>query len=204
VLTAAHLERWHYPHPDAAARRLASLVRTGHVRTVRPRYRGRTVYLAMPAGARRAGLGLRAAPLHPALVPHQLGVADLAAALLPLYPGARWIAERELAQEAVKARRLPQQSGRARRPTGRHHLPDGAVALAGVRVAVELELTPKPPAAYRRILGWYGAAAYARVVWFSPSAALRRRLAGLIAEEQIEDLAFVQPLPPGVVVDDWG
>ena len=78
------------------------------------------------------------------------------------------------------------------------------MALAGARVAVELELTPKPPAAYRRILGWYGAAGYARVVWFSPSPALRRRLAGLIAEEQIDDLATVQPLPPGVTVDDWG
>jgi hypothetical protein len=204
VLAAGHLGRWHYPGPGAAAARLAALVRAGYVLSVRPHYRGRTVYLATPAGARRSGTGLRAAHLRPALVPHQLGVADLAAALLPLYSGARWIAERELSQEAARARRLPQQAGRGVRPTGRHHLPDGAVALGTLRVAIELELTPKKPESYRRILGWYGAAPYARVVWLCPSATLRRRLARLIAEEQLDDVATVQPLPPGVDAGAWG
>jgi hypothetical protein len=162
------------------------------------------VYLATSAGARASGLGLRAVPLSPALVPHQLGVADLAAALIPLYPGSCWVTERELGREAAQARRLPQQAGRGARPAGRHHLPDGAVVLDGVRVAVELELTPKKPEAYRRILRWYATAGYVRVVWFCPAAALRRRLGRLIAGEQADDVATVEPLPEGTAVDAWG
>jgi hypothetical protein len=75
----------------------------------------------------------------------------------------------------------------------------------GGAVAVELELTAKPPGEYARILRWYGGAlAYERVAWFVATEALRGRLAELIARERPDDFMAVAPLPAGVRVRAWG
>ncbi len=202
VLTAGHLGRLHFPGEDAAVARLEELARAGHVRVQPPIYGGRVVYLATRAGARRSGAGLGPANFISWLVPHQLAVADVAIALLPLYPGARWITERELRRDALRARHRPAPGHTA---AGGSHPPDGALALPGVFVAIEVELTSKDGVEYTRILRWYaGALHISRVVWFCPSAALRRRLSVLVRKEGLDDLVWVQPLPPGVEVGPWG
>jgi hypothetical protein len=171
---------------------------------MRPWYRGPGVYVATPAGARLAAVGLPAAPYRPTRLAHHLAVADLADALLAAHPGARWVCERELRRDGLAAVRD--------RPAGRlldgaPHAPDGLLLLPGPgggAVAVELERTAKPPAEYARILRWYsGALAYERVAWFVATEALRRRLHDLIARERLDDFMEVAPLPAGVRVPAW-
>lgn len=186
----------------AAQARMEVLARAGYVDVRRPIYGGRVVYRATSSGARHSGTGFEPANLALSLITHHLTVADVALALLPLYPGARWITERELRREALRARRSPLPG---HREPGGSHPPDGALVLPGVFVAIEVELTPKVGGEYTRILRWYaGALHVSRVVWFCPRAALRERLSVLIRKEGLQDLVWVQPLPPGARADPWG
>jgi hypothetical protein len=166
------------------------------VQVVRPLYRGSAVYLATPAGARLADVGLPALRPSPRLIPHQLAVAGVAAFFLRVCPGAEWITERELLGSAQQLQYLRQGDG---------HPPDGALSLRGARLAIEVELTPKGSARYRHIIRWYaGALHFAGVIWLSPHAALRRRLIAGIQKEGLEDFVAVLPLPPGVAGGAWG
>jgi hypothetical protein len=206
VLAAEHLGPGPYPGPAVAAGRLAVLARAGYVRVERPSYRGRIAYLVTAAGARAGGTGLPAPRFTPALVRHHFAVADLATLLLRLYPGAHWLTERELRHQTDRPRRAGRHrlAGPGPLPDAGHP-PDGLVVLGALRVAVEVELTPKTAASYRRILRWYaGALDVRRVVWFCHGQALCRRLAALIQEEGVADFVAVRPLPAEVDAGSWG
>jgi hypothetical protein len=90
---------------------------------------------------------------------------------------------------------------RGRRPCRVRSAPGGPVG----GVAIELERSAKKQAEYERICRWYaGASDYRLVVWFVATDALQRRLAEVIADERLDDLMSVQPVPVGVNVEQWG
>jgi hypothetical protein len=203
-LTVEQVARRHFRARNTAANRLAQLAGAGYVRVERPRYRGPAVYLTTGLGARLADVGLPAARFSPAATPHRLAVADLAEALLAGRPGAQWIAERELRRDGMRTVR---DRRRGQLLSGTPHAPDGVLLLPGGPpggIAIELERSAKKQAEYERILRWYGAADYHRVVWFCATEALRRRLEELVSDERMGDFVSVQLAPAGVSVEQWG
>ncbi|MGQ9512647.1 hypothetical protein [Thermodesulfitimonas sp.] len=78
---------------------------------------------------------------------HDLTVADVAVALLRLYPGSSWVTERELRRKA----------GQGFGSIGaREHVPDGVLLLPdGKKIAVEVETSRKPRRRTERILRYY-------------------------------------------------
>jgi hypothetical protein len=176
---------------------MSELASAGLVRAERPSFRGRAGYLATPAGARLADVGLPAARASLLLLPHRLAVVDLADALLASHPGATWTTERELrrgSMATVRDRR------RGRLLAGTPHVPDGLLTLpSGPAIAVELELSGKTTEEYGRILRWYGAALdYRRVWWFCATPALARKIADVVERERLGDFVSVETLPAGI------
>lgn len=197
TMTVEQVARRHFGSVKRAANRLGELVAAGLVRVERPAFRGRAAYLATPAGARLADVGLPAARASLLLLPHRLGVVDLADALLARYPGAGWTTERELRQgsmDTVRDRR------RGQVLAGTPHVPDGVLTAPGGPaggIAIELELSGKNTDEYARILRWYGGALdYRRVWWFCATSALQRKIADLVDRERMSDFIAVAGLPP--------
>ncbi|HEX2037585.1 MAG TPA: hypothetical protein VHS99_25695, partial [Chloroflexota bacterium] len=153
----------------------------------------------------RAGTALPAPRFTPLTLTHHLAVADLAEALLRHYPGARWITERELRRDTLRHPPRPTSHHSTGHLEGSGHVPDGVLIWHDHHVAVELELTPKGPESYARILRWYAAAlAYRRVVWFCADPALLRRLSAILERERVADFIAVKPLPAGLTLTTWG
>jgi hypothetical protein len=211
-LTVTQVQQRHFGALRTAANRLAALARGGYVRLRRPWYTGPGVYTATTLGARVAGLGLPTPRFSRHSIGHHLVVADVADALLRAYPGAAWTPERELRSAAMGKVR----ERRGRLVDGVEHVPDGLLTLpfAGstpsvvtgpaVSIAVEVELSAKGWAAWRRILGWYRRTLrYERVAWFCATGAIGQRLDTLIREEQLDDCMSVHALPAGVAVPRW-
>jgi hypothetical protein len=217
ALTADQVARRHFGSVHTAYHRLGALAGAGYLALHRPWYRGPGVYLATPAGARLAAVGLPAPRYRPMALAHHLAVADVGARLTRAYAGSRWVCERELRRAAMAAVR-DRRGGRL--VDGVPHVPDGVLVLPsapsapspsaagaanGARVAVEVELTRKGDAEYARILRWYGAElGYQRVVWLCAGEPVRRRLAELIRREQVDDFMTVEPLPAAIAVASWG
>ena len=199
ALTAEQVARRRFTAQRTAANRLAELAGAGYVRLERPWYRGPGVYVATPAGARLADVGLPAPPFRALRLRHQLVVADLAELLLRKYAaveGIAWLCERELHQAAMATVRAG--SG-GRLLAGVPHVPDGVLATPSSRWAVEVELSGKRTAEYERIFRWYaGEHGYRRVAWYTAAAPLRRRLERLVARERLDDFMSVLPLPAEV------
>jgi hypothetical protein len=90
-------------------------------------------------------------------LPHNLAVADVAAALLERYPGSEWITERELRREA----------GQKFGVGANVHVPDGVLVLANrEKIAVEYENTTKAKATLNKILRDYLRKSEYYEVWF--------------------------------------
>lgn len=96
-------------------------------------------------------------PVRLQTLPHNLAVADIAAALLEKYPGSSWVTERELRREAGQ-----------RFGVGLNiHVPDGVLVLAeGKKIAIECENTAKAKATLGKILRDYLRRSEYKEVWF--------------------------------------
>ena len=128
---------------------------------------------------------------------HDLAVVDLSEQILAQNKGI-WLTERELRRDA--AREL-QATGMAQKQLVPPRSPDGMLVLAdGRRVAIELDLTGKTSAVYRKILSAYvGKGGVSAVWWFSPSPAVQARIAELVRESNLGDFFKVYPWnPPGL------
>lgn len=173
VLTAAQLRREHFPTGVVATvvNRLCKLRAAGYVTRATLGYGQGAVWVLTPKGAVSSETGLPAPRGTAASWPaqwyrHHLTVADVAAALLAkaatVGVGATWQTEAEWCRE-----QRPWPVGSSR--------PDGVLSLTaedGVehRLAVEVELHPKPDRAYAAKLRWYrqqlAAGAFERVRWY--------------------------------------
>ena len=207
ALTVEQLARRHFGAEPTAYHRLTSLARAGLVVLHRPFYRGPGVYLVTPVGARASGLDLPAPRYRPQAMRHHLAVADVTHTLLTKYAkvsGIGWTCERELRRASMATVR-DGRTGNGRLTAGVPHVPDGVLATPSARWAVEVELSKKIDAEYRRILRWYATQqGYRRVVWYGSEERIRRRLGELIARERLDDLMSVLPLPDGVTLREWG
>ena len=172
VLTTEQLRRRHFPDGvvSTARNRLGQLRGAGYVTRATLGYGQGAVWLLTPKGAAVSGTALAAprgtASSWPAQwYRHHLTVADVAEALLakaaPVAP-ARWITEAEWCRD-----RRPWPTGSQR--------PDGVLCLTAPegtehRLAVEVELHPKPARAYAAKLRWYrdrlAGGEYQRVRWY--------------------------------------
>ena len=96
-------------------------------------------------------------PIRLQTLPHNLAVADIAAALLERHPGSKWTTERELRREAG------QKFG-----VGLNiHIPDGVLILNNNKeIAVEVELTAKTKATLSKVLREYLRKSEYCEVWF--------------------------------------
>jgi len=128
---------------------------------------------------------------------HDLAVVDLSEQILARNKGT-WLTERELRRDA--AREL-QEAGMGQKQLVPPRSPDGMLVFTtGQRVAIELDLTGKTSAVYRRILAAYiGKGGVAAVWWFSPSPAVQARIAELARESNVGDFFKVYRWePPGL------
>ena len=95
-------------------------------------------------------------PIRLQTLPHNLAVADIAAALLEKHPGSGWITERELRRKAG------QQFGIGLNV----HVPDGVLVLGEKKIAVEFENTTKAKATLSKVLRSYLRESQYQEVWF--------------------------------------
>jgi hypothetical protein len=203
ALTIDQLTRHHFRSTSGCSQRMAKLRGYGYVAGTRIFYRGGTAFVATPRGARLADLGLRPGRLVPETAAHQLAVIDLADWCLGQDPTATWTTERELRHDAGQAW-LDEQEQPSLLTSGLPHMPDGLLSDASGQVAIELELSAKPPLAYQRIFRWYaGATEYDRVRWFVRSDRLRQRLTGLVRRHGLEEVMACEPLPAMVQLPIW-
>jgi hypothetical protein len=201
ALTIEQIARRHFGAKITAYKRLERLADGGYVKLLRWWVRGAGVYVATPLGARAIGWPPTAARVEVGSLPHDLGVVDLAEWLLQRYAGATWRTERELRQEALEAVRGERRGWVL---TGYGHVPDGALVRGKVRIAIELELTPKRSKRYEDILtGYASSLAYRQVWWFVGPEALRARIERLVEHLQLGDLVQVRGVPEAVHVARW-
>lgn len=142
-----------------AYRRLQRLVQDGYLRRKRVLADLPRVYLLTHRGVDASGTDFgRVRNVRLQTLEHDLTVADVAVALLRLYPGSSWVTEREL-----------------RRKTGqgfgiigtREHVPDGVLLLrGGDKIAVEVETSRKPRRRTERILRYYLRRSDYIAVWY--------------------------------------
>jgi DNA-binding MarR family transcriptional regulator len=167
-----------------AGRRLRALEVAGLLRRDRVLTGSPAIVRATAAGARRAGCDLPPASLDLARVRHSLALVDLSEELLAAHPGSTWTAERELRRDRMRAARAGQMWQRRRR------VPDGLLHLdGGLRVAVELDLTPKRSARLDTLAGAYAVDREVDTVWwYLPSDTAASRMRALVAERGLEHL----------------
>ena len=183
---------------NATSARLQRLRRRGLIDKQPPWLRDVDVYAATRQGARLARVGLREITVSLIHLRHNLAVFDLAECLLAQHPDATWHTEREL-DRASRHRTLDY------RPEHSHR-PDGLLVLRGQRIAIELELTPKPWDAYSRICCWYAEQIEVDGVWwFVGQPRIETLLRSALDRHALgPDLRVeIKPLPPEVEVRPW-
>lgn len=200
VCTPDQITRRFFTSQWAAYRRLRKLEAMRLIARQRTWWQQPSVLTPTSLGTTLAQIDLPPVPkLVLARLEHDLALVDLSEQLLARIEGTSWLTERELRRDA--ARQL-QASGMGQRRVMPPRSPDGMLLSPDGRRAIELDLTPKTSAVYRRILAAYvGMDGIAGVWWFSPSAALIARLSELIRESRLEDRFTVYPWNPPQVSD---
>ena len=191
VCTGEQLGQRFFGGSSAVWRRLRVLERVGLVVRQRTWWQGPRVVLATPVGAHLGGVDLAAAHLNLPELEHALSVVDLSETLLRTNHGAKWVTERELRRDAIRAHRADGMEARA----SRIRTADGMLVRGKEQIAVELDLTPKRTEVYEQLLRAYaGRAGITAVWWYARGAALCRRIADLVSKFQLG--SFVR-------VDQW-
>jgi hypothetical protein len=144
--------------------------------------------------ARLPGLHPRTA--HASHLAHDVALVDLADQLTTHHPRLRFLAEDEvrgfLDQVAPPPRRF------AGDP---HHRPDGLLLEGDLRIAIELEHSPKYSGRYARISAWYVREwRVHRVRWYIDQPRILQRLREVNEQHGFDrDMRIeLQPFPPGV------
>ncbi|GAB4273567.1 replication-relaxation family protein [Thermincola ferriacetica] len=167
--TVRHVMKAFEMNEKAAYRRLAALVGEGYLR-YKKIFVGRPgIYWLTQDGADLAGDELP--PLRKiqfSTLNHDLAVIDISLALQKRF-GGEWTTERELLRAA---------GGKKIGQPGFQHVPDGVLTMKdGAQVAVEVEMSAKPPARLKKILGFYaGKLDYAEVWYIVSNPGLRQRI----------------------------
>lgn len=142
--------------PNGAYRRLKALEELGLVRGERVFYGEPGIYVVTEPGARMAGTDLPPPRRYRERIHHTLEVVELSWALRSdeFEDASGWVCERKIRHERMAARR--EEQGRLRPGSSVGRVPDGILILSdGSEIAIELELTPKRKASYRRIFDSY-------------------------------------------------
>jgi hypothetical protein len=139
---------------------------------------------------------LKKPPIHPE---HDLSVVNLADWLVDENPGSTWFTEREL------HRMLPKRESWGRRSRGGHP-PDGALALDGRLIGVELERQFVTHAKYVEACRWYAEhIEFDEVRWYVLSDRLEREIPRIVRFHGLDsDIQIVTlPIPPEVELVGW-
>jgi hypothetical protein len=187
VCTGEQLARRFFAGSSAVWRRLRILEGLGLISRHRTWWQGPRVITATTVGNHLGAVDLATAHLNLPELEHALSVVDLSEALLATHPGSRWVTERELRRDAIRAHRADGMEPRA----ARVRTADGMLIMGERCIAVELDLTNKRTEVYEQLLRSYsGAKGIDAVWWYGRSAAMRSRLSGLVAQFQLTN--FVQ------------
>lgn len=141
--------------------RLQKMVQEKYLNYRRVLYGQAGIYRCSGRGLEEIDAELGRFPVRLQTLPHNLAVADVAAALLERYSGSAWTTERELRREAG------QKFG-----VGLNiHVPDGVLILSSgegekIAIAVEYENTTKARATLSKILRGYLRKSEYKEVWF--------------------------------------
>jgi|HubBroStandDraft_6_1064221.scaffolds.fasta_scaffold00021_28 hypothetical protein len=175
-------------------RRLRILEGLGLISRHRTWWQGPRVILATAVGTQLGAVDLPPARVNLPELEHALSVVDLSEELLTAHVGGRWVTERELRRDAIRAHRA---NGMEPRP-GRMRTADGLLVIGDQRIAVELDLTNKRTEVYEQLLRSYAAAAGIDAVWwYGRSAPMRDRLTALARNFQLADFVKVYPWTGG-------
>jgi len=162
-------------------KRLGRLEAAGLALAHQPHLAAPKLYAIGPKGRTLLGLEQRRPPRWDVQVVHELAIVGLVTEFETSRPGLRVLSERDCRRaEAQRAGRFSvtcqdRRLGLVRR------WPDVVVEDAGRRMAVEIELAPKPSARLRTILlGYIAAQTYGEVQFLCGSPALERRVSGLV------------------------
>jgi len=184
----------------ACYRRLRALQSLGLLVRHNTWWRGAQVVMTSRLGTQFAGIDLPAARFDPKTLEHTLSLVDLSEKLLAKHRGATWLTERELRRDAL---RVQKERGMGVLSATRPRTPDGMLVFHGKHIAIELDLTPKRSEAYQRIFSAYaGMAGASGVWWFSPSAAVRSRIAALAKQSGMDSFIAVHPWTPTIAGPD--
>lgn len=143
--------------PNGAYRRLKALEQLGLVRSERVFFGEPGIYVVTERGARLAAVDLPPPRRYRERLHHTLEVLELSWTLRQdeYEEVEEWICERQIRRDRMIARR-EERGGRMRPGSSVGRVPDGIAILSdGSRISVELELTPKRKASYRRIFDSY-------------------------------------------------
>ena len=208
---AEQIRREFFPSMETAYRRLKALRSAGYVESKKIFADQPGHYWVTRDGARYADVGLPAPrEVKAKLLKHASQVIDLSfrlrkGRLAPeeggFAPGRceDWISERELRRDKMVARR-DRASGKLRQGrSGR--TPDGIALLdTGEQVAVEIELSLKPPGEYERVLSDYrkerDAGRLDEVRLFFAGVPTMRRVEALARQRRLRSLAKFYPYKP--------
>ncbi len=201
VVTAEHVAQRYFSGQSAAYRRLRKLIGLKLIRRDPTYYRAPFVIRVTAAGTRVAAVGVGPAALVLAEVRHSLALVDLTERLLAQHPGATLITEREF--RAAHLRLL-----REGRPEPCPRIPDGVLLLSPdegkIRVALELDLTPKRVYALTRVIEAYSTAfnptvgeetGFSKVWWFVAGGAAER-VRSLVHDKRADDFMIVREWRP--------
>jgi len=165
----------------ATWRRLGRLESARLIRRDRALISWRHIVRTSRAGISLADVDLGLAPLDYVRMAHNLAVVDLSEELLAAHPGSRWLTERELRRDRMRAARRDPSVLRGR-------IPDGLLVLGeGIRVAVELDRTAKRTRRLEKLVAsyaWQGEVD--RVWWYMPSNAAVERVTDVIRAHGME------------------
>lgn len=174
----------------AAYRRLRALEERGVVSGERIFYRMPAVYRVTEPGARLAEVDLPPPKNDLSRLSHTLELVELSHAERSRDGVSDWLTEREIRRDKLIERR-EKESGRMKPGGKMGRTPDALMILeSGEEVAVELELTPKRAASYRRILSDYeqqiGAEELDSVRWYFSSRKAMDRVREISARHDLD------------------
>jgi hypothetical protein len=127
----------------------------------------------------------------------QLLMVDLASWLMRQHPGTVWLTQRELLRHAMT--HVREQSGRLLHGPG--HVPEGVlIFLEGKRLAVELDLMPRPSRVYERIVSAHLAQPLAdHVRWYASDLdQTLETIKRVVNDQGADDRIEVLPPAPGL------
>jgi hypothetical protein len=156
-LTAAQVSKLMKMSKRMTYLRLQKMVQQKYLNYRRVLHGQAGIYRCSERGLEEIEAELGRFPIRLQTLPHNLAVADVAAALLERYSDALWITERELRREAGQ-----------RFGVGLNiHVPDGVLVLSsGEKIAIEMELTTKTKATLGKVLRDYLRKSEYYEVWF--------------------------------------